>query len=123
MRRLWEGLDYALALLGAAAWSSAAFLFASRLAAAPLAAALALGVLVTSLVALAGGFARESRLARLLAGSCPVCNAPVRGEHEHRRLGPDGQWRPPLTAWSCRSCGFQHAEAWACEHCLPADSA
>jgi C4-type Zn-finger protein len=61
---------------------------------------------------------QEQRAEQLAVGRCPRCQNTIAMEHVHRRWDASAEsWLLPSTSWRCRECGFEHAEALACEHC------
>jgi hypothetical protein len=118
LRTRGQGLDLPLALLGVLAWAFAAFVIASRLISHPAGILLGVACLLSSGAYVLGSQLREQRLARLLAGECPRCRAPLAPEHRHRRWEPArAEWLDPATTWACAACGFGQDEAWACPAC------
>ena len=119
MRTLGHGVDIALALLGAVAWSFAVFVLGSRFLSPTAGGLLAVAMLVSALAIGASSFYTEARAARLAAGLCPRCGSRVASEHRHRRWDATRSvWDTPVLAWEC-GCGFNHSETWACPSCPP----
>lgn len=117
-----RGLDFVLALIGAAAWSLAAFFLASRLVSPAAGGLLAIGLFLSGLAYAIGGQLQDERSRSLAAGSCPRCKHNVTSEHRHRYWEPErGAWSAPTLAWECAWCGFSHGETWACASCPAAD--
>jgi hypothetical protein len=111
-------LDLGLSLLGAAAWSFAAFVFGSRLFSPTAGGVIAFALFVSSLTWVIAGHLQDQRMERLALGKCPRCRQPIASEHRHRRWDPSrSTWLAPSTSWECRSCDYSHSESWPCPAC------
>jgi len=112
------GTDIAIGLFAAASWSFAAFVLGTRFFSPIAGGLLAFAVLSSGVTAELRAQLYERRITSLLGGVCPACGAAITAEHRHRRWEPEqNQWSAPDTAWECRACRFNHAEAWECPSC------
>jgi hypothetical protein len=118
MRILGRGFGFAIDLVTSFAWALAAFFIGARLLGLSAGLLLALAVFATSMTYVVISRTQERRAEHLARGRCPRCSSPIATEHVHRRWDPAAtSWLLPSTSWRCRECGFEHAEALACEGC------
>lgn len=111
-------LDLVMSLSGTVAWGFATFVIVTRLLSTTAGVALGVGVAMSGLATVLATHLQETRMQRLLAGSCPRCGSAVHSEHRHRRWDPSvSRWLPPDTTWRCTACGYDHGEPWECAAC------